>query len=229
MSYSISHIPETERPRERFLEQGPDALATVELLALILGSGTKSAPVLQIAQELLTRFGSLQGLADATLAELRAIKGVGEAKAIQLKAIFALGARLERAPKAKISIDTPLHAYHFIKEIFESETREMLIAILQDVKNQLITYEIVSIGTLSTSLVHPREIFYPAIRHKAARMILVHNHPSGDPTPSKQDIEITKSLIEVAAMMEIPIQDHLIIGSGKYVSLRQQGIQFNGV
>jgi DNA repair protein RadC len=223
----IHKLPEEERPRERLLRHGPESLSTVELVAILLGSGTKASPVLKLAQEIVTHFGSLQQLAEATLEELRHIKGIGLAKAIQLKACMNLGLRLSKqtfAPKYPIS--HPLHAYNLIKDDLQNEKRELFLVILQDIKNCLICHEIVGIGTLTNSLVHPREVFYPAIRHKAASLILVHNHPSGDPTPSHQDYQVTENLIQVGRLMGIPVNDHLIIGHEGYVSLRQKGIEF---
>lgn len=165
----FSQLPETDRPRERLLYLGAEALSTVELLAIILGSGQKNRPVMRVAEELLLRFGSLQKLGEATFTELCAITGIGPAKAIQVKAAFTLGARAARpVMKAKCRIQTPVEAYHLVKAELASETRELFLAILLDVKSQLICYEVVAIGTLSTNLIHPREVFYPAIRHKAA-------------------------------------------------------------
>src|ERR1700728_5265105 len=124
-------------------------------------------------------------------------------------------------------MDRPQHVYHLVKDALIHEKRELLVVVLLDVKNCLICHEIVAIGTLSNSLIHPREIFYPAIRHKAASIILVHNHPSGDPTPSQEDYDTTKTLIEAGRLMGIPIHDHLIIAEQGYISLRQKGIAFN--
>lgn len=221
-------MPEEERPRERLIHSGAESLSTAELIAIILGSGSKTKPILQLAQEVVARFGSLSQLAEATLAELLEIKGIGSAKAIQLKAAFNLGLRASRqAVKAKYRIEHPQHAYHLLKEELENEKREFFVVILQDVKGYVICHEIISIGTLSETIVHPREVFYPAIRHKAASFIIAHNHPSGDPTPSTQDFELTKVLLEASRLMNIPLMDHLIIGYQKYISLRQQGFSFN--
>jgi DNA repair protein RadC len=222
--YSIQHLPEEERPRERLMHGGAESLSTVELIAIILGSGSKTKPVLQLAHELVTRFGGLRQLAEATLTELREIKGIGFAKAIQLKAAFNLGMRASRQViKPKYRIEHPSHAYYLLKDELEHQKRELFVVILQDVKGYVICHEVVSIGSLSQTLVHPREVFYPAIRHKAASFIVAHNHPSGDPTPSPQDLELTKILLEASQLMNIPLHDHLIIGQQSYISLRQQG------
>ncbi len=222
--YSIQQLPEAERPRERLLRHGTEALSAAELIALILGSGTKSAPVLQLAQVMITRFGSLQQLAEATVQELCQVKGIGLAKAIQLKAAFSLSLRLSRNNiGAKYKIEHPVHAYNLVKDELQAEKRELFIIILQDVKGCSLGHHVIAIGTLTQALVHPREVFYPAIRHKAVSLILVHNHPSGDLTPSKQDFELTRKLIDVGHVIGIPVNDHLIIGAQGYVSLRQQG------
>lgn len=221
-SYSVLKLPEAERPRERLMRCGPETLSAAELIAIILGSGTKSAPVLQLAQQIVARFGCLQKLSGATIEELCQIKGVGIAKAIQLRAAFNLGLRASRqiiSPKYKV--EHPVHAYHLVKDELISEKRELFVVILQDVKGCVISHHIVAIGTLTHAPVHPREVFYPAIRHKAASLILVHNHPSGDLTPSKQDYDLTKKLIEAGRLVGIPVNDHLIVSEQGYLSLRQ--------
>ncbi|WP_068466398.1 RadC family protein [Candidatus Protochlamydia phocaeensis] len=228
MDYSIQRLPEEDRPRERLLRFGAESLSVVELIALILGSGTKTTPVLQLAQHLIARFGSLQKLAEATMAELLEVKGIGQAKAIQLKAALNLGMRASRQLiKPRCKIEHPIHAYQLIKEEMEKETREIFVVILQDTKGYIICHEIVSIGSLSQALVHPREVFYPCIRHKAASLIVAHNHPSGDPTPSPQDFELTRVLVEASHLLSIPLHDHLIIGKDSFISLRQKGFNFN--
>lgn len=225
--YLIHQMPEGERPRERLIRLGPEALSTVELIAILLGSGTKSMPILQLAQELVNQFGDLHKLAEATQSELCQVNGVGLAKAMQLQAAFNLGLRASKQIiPPKYRIESPVHAYHLLKDDLEKETRELFVAIFQDVKGYVICHEVIAIGTLSRTLVHPREVFYPAIRHKAASLIVVHNHPSGDPTPSPEDYELTKKLIEVGKLMGLPLHDHLIIGHQKYVSLRQKGVEF---
>jgi DNA repair protein RadC len=227
MNYSIQNMVEEERPRERLLRHGPEAMSSAELVAIILGSGIKGTSVLQLSQQLLMHFGSLQRLAEATIEELCQIKGLGVVKAIQLKASISLGMRASRqAVSVKYRIDSPIHAYHLVKDELMNEKRELFLVILLDVKGFVISHEIVSIGTLSNSLIHPREVFYPAVRHKAASMILVHNHPSGDPAPSKQDYEVTQTLIDVGKLMSIPVNDHLVVGQNAYISLRQQGFSF---
>lgn len=226
-AYSIKNLPAEERPRERLSRCGPEAMSTAELIAILLGNGIKGCPVLQLAHDIISHFGSLEVLANATIAELCEIKGLGLAKAIQLKAAFNLGVRLSKQTLCpKYRIDHPVHAYNLIKEEVEKEKREIFFVILLDTKGYVINQEVVSIGTLSETLIHPREVFYPAIRHKAASIILAHNHPSGDPTPSREDYEVTEILCKAGSMMSIPIQDHIIIGNNAYISLRQKGFSF---
>jgi DNA repair protein RadC len=225
--YTIKNIPEDERPRERLARHGAESLSSTELIAIVLGSGTKTQPVMEISQEIVSRFGSLRALGEATLAELCQVKGVGMAKAMQLKAAFSLGIRASRQTIApKYRIDHPLHAYNLVKDEMEQEKRELFVVILQDARGFVICHEVISVGTLTSALVHPREVFYPAIRHKAASLILAHNHPSGDHSPSTEDYEITNNLIDVGILMNIPVYDHLIIGQGGYTSLRQRGVKF---
>lgn len=225
--YSINQLPCEERPRERFHRFGPEALSTIELIAIILGSGTKTTPVLQLAHDIVAYFGGLSGLTEATLAELCQIKGVGLSKAMQIKAALNLGMRASKQIiSAKYRVEHPIHAYHYIKDALEFEKREIFAVILLDIRGYAICHEIISIGTLTQTLVHPREVFYPAIRHKAASVILVHNHPSGDCTPSDQDYELTQALINVGQVLNVPVQDHLIIGAQCYSSLKQKGFVF---
>lgn len=220
--YSIHQLPEEERPRERLLQHGPEAISSTELIAIILGSGTKGSSVLQISQELLVRFGTLQRFAEASIEELQQIKGLGKAKAIQLKAALNLGLRASRQSiDQKFRIVNPLHAYHYIKDEIENEKRELILVILQDSKGYATSHHTVAVGTLSQALVHPRDVFHPVIRHKASSLVLIHNHPSGDPTPSKEDLNVTKILIEAGRAVDIPVNDHLIIGKGCYTSIRQ--------
>jgi DNA repair protein RadC len=221
---NLSKLPAQERPRERLVKLGPDALSLTELLAILLTTGTKDKSVLELAHEMVVRFRSPQALLEASIAELMEVKGIGPAKAIQLKAAF--GIALKIIPKPFIATD-PIHAkeaYELVRHDLAGQKQEMLMVVLKDVKGRLIALKKVSIGTLSDVLVHPREVFFPAVRHKASSLILAHNHPSGDPTPSKADLELTKHLIRSSQVMGIHLDDHLIIGSGSFVSLRESGL-----
>ncbi len=224
-SLKIKGLPLEERPRERLEAYGELTLSNTELLAVILGSGTKGKSVLALSQELLSLFGSLTALAEAGLNDLCKVKGLGKAKAIQLKAALGLGQRLARengSPKYKIT--TPEHAYFWIRDRIAHQKREIFGAILLDVRGNAVRWEEISIGTLTQTLVHPREVFSPAIQHRAAGLILAHNHPSGDPTPSPQDIILTRSLIQASHVLGIPINDHIIVSSSGFVSLKEEGI-----
>lgn len=219
----IGKIPVQERPRERLLKYGSDALTLAELLAILLTTGTKDKSVLELAHEMVARFGSLAALLEASVEELMEIKGIGPAKAIQLKAAF--GIALKTTQKTPLAKD-PIHAreaYELVKQDLAHQKQEMLMVVLKDVKGRLIALEKVSVGTVSNVLVHPREVFYPAVRHKASSLILAHNHPSGDPTPSSADLELTKHLIRSSRVMGIHLDDHLIIGSSSFISLRESG------
>lgn len=225
--YSIQQLPEMERPREKLARFGAESLSTVELIAVILGSGTKENPVLQLAQELLMHFGSLKKLSEATVEEICQIKGIGVAKAIQLKAVFGIGVKISKQSiPAKYRIENPVHAFHLLKDEIGNNDQEMFFVILLDTKGYVISHQVIFIGTLTNILIHPREVFYPAIRHKAASIILAHNHPSGDCTPSPEDIEVTKTLIEGGKLIDIQLKDHVIFCDNSYVSLRQRGIAF---
>ncbi len=219
---TVKAIPEGERPRERLLLHGPEVVSSTELIAVILGSGSQGHSVLQVAQELMLRFGSVQKIAEATIQELCQIRGLGSTKAAQLKAAFALGERAAKPIEStRPCVKTPKQAYLLVKNFLENARKEHFMVILLDAKCCVIAQEVVAVGTLSQALVHPREVFYPAIRHTAAGLVLAHNHPSGDPTPSHEDLSSTKLLIDAGKTMGIPVQDHIIVGKDSYVSIRE--------
>lgn len=222
---TIKSLPDQDKPRERLRRLGADALSSTELLAVILGCGTRGFSVLELSKELVSHFGGLRNLAEATIEELLQIKGLGVAQAIKLKAAFSIGKRAYHpTQRRRYRVQSPEHAYHYVKDSLANETKEVLVSLLLDTKGYVITQKIVSIGTLSHTLAHPREVFFDAVRHKAASLVLAHNHPSGDPTPSKHDLEMTGQLIKAGELMGIPLQDHLIIGSRSFVSLREAGV-----
>lgn len=221
----MKDLPLHERPRERLVQKGDEALSTSELLAIILGSGTKEKPVTQLAQEILAHFATLRKLKEATLDDLCQIKGIGFAKAIQLKAALSLATRIHREEiQTKYQVTTPEQAYLYLREYLAYEKREVFGVLLQDVRGCVIKWEMVSTGTLTQTLVHPREVFYPAIRNLAASLILAHNHPSGDPTPSEQDLIQTQRLIKLGSELGIPVLDHLIISSQSFISLKTNNL-----
>lgn len=220
---TIRELPEEMRPRERLMQYGPEVMSTAELIAIVLGNGTKGVTVLQLAYELIHRFGA--DLFQATIEELCQIKGMGKAKAVQLKAALSLAERTSQVKKPiKYRIHQPEDVYQLIKDDFKNEKRELFMTVLLDIKSFVICRKIISIGTLNQTLVHSREVFHSAIRHNAASLVLAHNHPSGDPTPSEQDRIVTDNLIKVGEVMGIPIRDHIIIGDGRYLSFKEENL-----
>jgi DNA repair protein RadC len=223
MNMKLKSLPLEERPRERLLQCGTDALSLSELFAIVLGSGTQGKSVLELAKELLAHFGNVERLFDASVVELMQIKGIGQAKAIQLKAIFGIVLKCRKPFSSKAPISSHQEAYEIAKGEIQHYKQEVLLVLLRDVRGCLIHREQVAVGTLSQVLAHPREIFYPAVRYKAHSFILAHNHPSGDPTPSNADLELTRCLVHSSRVMGIALDDHLIIGSEKYISLHERG------
>lgn len=220
--YRLLELPEGERPRERLLAQGAETLATAELIAILLGSGMRGKSVLHLAQEILSRFGSLEDLARASVEELTVIPGMGQAKAVTLQAAFCLGKRLQSSNRPdRYTVSSPAHAYHLVRELIEDANQEHLLVLLLDSKGGVIRIETVFIGSLNESVAHPREIFHRAVRYGAASLLVVHNHPSGNPEPSRQDLQFTERLIQAGKVMGIPLQDHLVIGHGRYCSIRE--------
>lgn len=221
---SLFDLPLHERPRERLLHHGVEALSVTELLAILLSTGTRGKSVLVLAQEILTKFGSVARLLEASISELCEVKGVGRAKAIQLQAAFGIALKTARTGIDEKQPLTAKLAYELVAHELVSQKQEILLVILKDIKGRLITYEKISVGTLSEVLVHPREVFFPAVRHKAHSFILAHNHPSGDPTPSEADLTLTRHLLRSSQIMGINLDDHLIIGNHCFTSLRELGL-----
>ncbi|MBI4240082.1 MAG: DNA repair protein RadC [Candidatus Rokubacteria bacterium] len=220
----ISDWPKEERPRERFYAKGAEALADAELLALQLGTGTRGQSAVDLARGLLARYGSLAGVAGRDVVELAGIKGIGRAKAVRLAAAFELTRRLRsRVTDGKVSLGGPEQVFAHLAPLMENLKKEVFHVLLLDAQNGLLRDVVVSEGTLSASLVHPREVFKPAILESAAALILVHNHPSGDPTPSREDVRLTRQLVECGRLLDLKVHDHVIIGAGRFVSLAQRG------
>ena len=223
-SFTIHDLPVDERPRERLVKFGEQALSAQELLQLILGRGVAGESVAVTAQKLLTQFGSLQKLTEASIEELSSIKGIGLAKAAQIKAAFEISRRLStQAPSYKSKeLTDPEKVYRLIKSKLKDYHKEHFFMIALNARN--LTISEVSIGTLDSSLVHPREVFSEAIKNKAASVIFVHNHPSGDSKPSEDDLVITKKLIKAGEILGIAVADHIIITRNNYFSLKAQGL-----
>ncbi|HYC55469.1 MAG TPA: DNA repair protein RadC [Candidatus Binatia bacterium] len=222
---SPQHWPQSERPRERLLEHGASALSDGEILAVVLGTGHAGAgSALAVARSLLAAFHDMRGILVASVSELAAIPGVGRARAAKLLAIGELSRRVHSQPLepgAVLSSSGAVYA-HF-GPLLTDEKRESFLCVLLDGKNRLMSKVCISQGSLGASLVHPREAFRPAIREAAAAVLFVHNHPSGDPTPSPEDRRITERLRRVGDLMGISVLDHVIVGRGRYYSFADSG------
>lgn len=217
--------PENERPRERLYFNGPTALADAELLAIQLGCGRRGKDAVAVAREVLAAYGSLAEIAGCEAVELARLPGVGRVKAARLAAAFELTRRLRaRTPGARTPLGSPAEVYAAFGPLMEDLKREVFRVALLDAQNGLVRDVVISEGTLSASLVHPREVFKPAILESAASVILLHNHPSGDPTPSREDIRLTRQLVECAQLLDLRVHDHVVIGRGRFISLAERGI-----
>lgn len=223
-SLSASGLPEREKPRERLYHVGPRELSLQEVVALVVGGGSRGAGAVDLGLGLLSAFGGLVGLGRAGVDELQQVRGIGFAKACQLVAVFELGKRFGRESVSNgSSIKTPGDISRIFMDEMKHYDREHFVAAYLNTKNQLIRTVTVSIGSLNASIVHPREILKPAISASAASIILVHNHPTGDPTPSREDIEFTKRFARCGELIGIELLDHIIIGSDRYQSLKEGG------
>jgi DNA repair protein RadC len=209
----------TERPRERLVQHGASQMEDTELLAIVLRTGAGKINVLEMARRLLERFGSLRGIEDASLEELKSVHGIGTMKAIELKAVFELGRRLAFAPvEPGLTVMSSADLFASYRSRFDDVKQEEFHILMLDSKNRVIREEMVSRGGLDASVVHPREVFKPAIRASAASVIFIHNHPSGDPSPSPEDHLITEQLEEAGSLLHIRVLDHLVIGRDSYYS-----------
>lgn len=224
MTLMIRDVPKDDRPRERLLSAGPESLADHELLAILLRTGTKEESVLQLAHRLLQHFEGLRLLKDASIEEITSIKGIGTTKAVQILAAIELGRRIHRlVNNDRYVIRSPEDGAKYVMEDMRFLSQEHFVAIYLNTKNQVIYRKTIFIGSLNASIVHPREVFKEAIKRSAASIICAHNHPSGDPTPSREDIDVTKRLVECGRIIGIELLDHLIIGDQKFVSLKEKG------
>ncbi len=224
--YTMRDMPAAERPRERLVRYGADKLSGEELLAVLISRGTAGIPVKEIAHRLLAHFGSITAVGDATVEELKRVPGIGMAKACQIKAAFELARRFQEslAPSEREELTTPETIVRLIKPRIVERKKECFFTVLLDARNRHIRTEQVSVGSLDTTLAHPREVFDAAVHDHAPAIVVVHNHPSGDPTPSEDDIRLTKRLFEAGRVLGIRLVDHIIIAQDRYYSFRTHGL-----
>lgn len=223
--FTIKELPAEERPREKLVKNGAESLSDAELLALIIRVGNKKRTAVELSQDILNYFGGLKSLNYLSINELTGIKGVGVVKAVQLKAVAELSRRLGTlAGEEKELIKSPKDAAYLLMPELRYLTQEVFKLLLLDIKNQLIKMSLISKGGLTSSIVHPREVFKEAIKNSAAAVILAHNHPSGIPEPSRDDINVTERLIKAGEIIGIDVLDHIIIGDGIFISMKEKGV-----
>jgi DNA repair protein RadC len=226
-TYRIMDLDKSERPRERLARLGPQVLSKAELLAILLRTGVPGENAVQVGQRLLNEFGGLAGLHRAPFEEVCAQHGIGEAKACQIKAAIELGHRLRlEAPEERHAVHSPEDAAILVQYEMGALEQEELWVILLDIRNRLLDIDKIYRGSLTHSQVRVGELFKSAIRRNAAAIIVVHNHPSGDPSPSPDDIALTRAIIQAGQLIDIQVLDHLVIGQGRFVSLKERGLGF---
>jgi DNA repair protein RadC len=228
-SLKISELPQDERPREKLLARGAAALTDPELIAILLRTGLPGANAVEVARQLLKRYGSLSGLSRCTATEIAKIPGIGKAKALHLMAAFGLGQRLANERLAKQKLNSPELVHELMAAEMRALHKESLRVVLLDTRYHLIRIEEVSLGSVNESIAHPRDVFRPAVVASAYAVIVVHNHPSGDPSPSQSDHSLTRRLVEAAELLQIKLLDHVIIGApaeGRqpYFSFKEAGV-----
>ncbi len=226
--YTIKDMNEDERPRERLAKLGPQSLSTAELLAILLRVGVVGETSVQVGQRLLQTFGGISGLHRASFDELSSQKGIKLAKAAQIKAAIELGRRLVlESPEDKPAIHSPADAAAMVQYEMSALQQEELRVMLLDTRNRVQFIETVYRGSVNSSQVRIAEVFKAAIRRNATNLIVIHNHPSGDPTPSPDDIAITRAILQAGELLDVKLLDHIIVGSGRFVSLKERGLGFN--
>lgn len=229
-SSKIRELPAEDRPREKLARLGAAALSESELIAILLRTGLRGTNAVELARQLLAKYKSLGGLARCSVKEIASIKGIGPTKAIQLAAAFGLASRLARESLAQKKIDSPELVYELLGSEMRGLAKESLRVILLDTRYHLLRIEEVALGSLNESIAHPREIFHPALIYSAFAIIVVHNHPSGDPSPSDADHRLTRRLAEAAQLLQINLLDHIIIGAPRstaalpYFSFKESGV-----
>lgn len=226
-AYRITDLQETERPRERLAALGPQALSNAELIAILLRVGVPGENAVQVGHRLLNTFGGIRGLHRAPFAELCAQHGIAEAKAAQIKAAIELGRRLPlESPEERPVINSPKDAADLVQYEMSALEQEHLRVLLLDRRNRVLEVVDIYHGSVNSSQVRVGEIFKDAVRKNASGVIVVHNHPSGDPTPSPEDISLTRAIVQAGKLLDIELLDHLVIGQGKWVSLKERGLGF---
>ena len=224
----INHWPEDERPRARLIKNGPEVLSSAQLLAIVLCTGYEGRSAFDLAMEMLARYGDIRGVVEATVHELCSIKGVGLAKAAQIKAAFEMGRRVVSYPLSSrrriLSSKDVYDVYRHFMPYFQGLKKEVFKLLMLDGKNRIFSEYLVSEGCLTSSIVHPREVYIQAIKSSAAAVIFLHNHPSGDASPSPEDIDITKRLVAAGDLLGIKVLDHVIIGEKEYISFADKGL-----
>jgi len=225
--YRIRDLHEADRPRERLLNLGAQALSNAELLAILLRVGVKGESAVQVGQRLLNKFGGILGLHRASMKELMAQHAMGEAKAAQIKAAIELGRRLTlESPAERASISSPADAAALLQYEMSALEEERLRVILLDRRNRVLEIVEVYKGSVNSSQVRVGELFKDAIRINASALVVAHNHPSGDPTPSPDDVAVTRAIVQAGKLLDVDVLDHLVIGQGKWVSLKERGLGF---
>lgn len=224
----IRDMPENERPRERLMRVGARVLSNAELLAILMRTGVGGENVLRLAERLLARFEGLPGIARASLAELRTVNGIGPAKAVEIKAAIELGRRLmAAAPEERPRVTSPADAANLLMSEMMLLEQEELRVILLDTRNHVLRVKTVYKGSLNTSVVRVAELYRAAIKDNAAAIIVAHNHPSGDPSPSPEDVHVTRQIRQAGDLLDIDLLDHIVIGRQRYVSLKERGLGFD--
>ncbi len=225
---NINQWPENERPRERLLSAGPEHLSTAQLLAILLRTGSEGKSALELAMEVLKQYGDISAIKGATVHELCTIKGIGPAKAAQIKAAVEIGKRASSYPLSRkvriLSSRDVYNVYRHYNPYYQGLKKEIFRLLMLDGKNRIFADYLVSEGCLTSSIVHPREVYIQAIRNSAASVIFIHNHPSGDPSPSPEDVDITKRLVAAGELIGIKVLDHIILGEKEYVSFADKGL-----
>jgi DNA repair protein RadC len=224
----IRDMAEHDRPRERLLKVGERAVSTTELLAIILRTGAAGENVLRLSERLLSTFKDLPGLARASIAELTEVNGIGPAKAVEIKAALEIGRRLlTTAPEEKPRITSPADAANLLMSEMSFLDKEHLRLILMDTRNRVLGTPTIYIGSLNTSVIRIGELFRAAIKENAAAFIVAHNHPSGDPSPSPEDVSVTRQIVQAGSLLNIDVLDHIVIGHNRFVSLKERGLGFS--